>query len=204
LLLLLLRSTLRCLHRKAKQALVSSGCGAPCSSAALVARKTSPSYQLGRASPALVKARSTSVHHANPQVHFAPIALATDSALQLRLPAPEIILLHYLQIIELPRCGCHTCCSLAHSETPSSSKKELHKSHSRDDEQPAHAKPPSTIIHTQNTRSLQEPSESRPSPLASITSERLTRLRTQACTAFHTSTSNHTQSHHARRHNGTL
>lgn len=104
-----------------------------------MARKTSPSYQLGRASPALVKARSTSVHHANPQVHFAPIALATDSALQLRLrlPAPEIILLHYLQIIELPRCGCHTCCSLAHSETPSSSKKELHKSHSRDDEQPA-------------------------------------------------------------------
>jgi hypothetical protein len=28
------------------------------------------------------------------------------------------------------------CCLLAHSETPSSSKKELHKSHSRDDEQP--------------------------------------------------------------------
>lgn len=194
LLLLLLRSTLRCLHRKAKQALVSSGCGAPCSSAALVARKTSPSYQLGRASPALVKARSTSVHHANPQVHFAPIALATDSALQLRLPAPEIILLHLLanhraSEVWLP----HLLFTRPLRNSFVLEKGTPQKPLTRRRTTSSHAKPPSTIIHTQNTRSLQEPSESRPSPLASITSERLTRLRTQACTAFHTSTSNHTQ-----------
>jgi hypothetical protein len=179
---------------------VSSGCGARYSSAALCVQETSPPYQLGRASPALVKARSTCVHHANPQVHFAPIVLATDSArrqpllrlqLRLRLPAPEIIpLRHYLQII---RCGSHTLLFTRPLRNSFVLEKGTpQKPLTRRRTTTSHAKPLSTIIHTQNTRSLHEPSESRPSPLASITSERLTRLRTQACTAFHTSTSNHT------------